>query len=276
MSDIQFVRGEFQAFEVMIETGLHVGAIKENLDYGEIVFYDGQTLKRGSMDVPGDFVPNLKGAIKAGWLCVEGEDGTVYVPQPANIKIHAAESHGRDRGEGYNISTVAEEERDLGSREDIRAQAANRQRRPANDQAIASGQGTQVSEGAPTGALIEDEVEGLADGSIGRVVGKFSSPAKAAPVNIDKAGSVIKHLDSKTAPSVQKKAARATGDVQTALVGDDLEELLPDAASSGKAAPGIAGEGQSDEDVAGWAKRKTAEQARAAKEAAEVARIRWF
>lgn len=277
MPDIQFVRGEFQAFEVMIESGLHVGAIADNLAYGEVVFYDGQTLKRGSMDVPGDLVPNLKGAIKAGWLVPEGEEGTRYVPKPADIRIHAAESRGRDRGEGHRITTVSDEERDLGSREDIRRRAAQQGHRPAQQQAIASRQGAQVSEGAPTGAVMaddfEDDVEALEDGSVGRVVGKFMTKAKADPVSVDKAGRVIKEIEGKTAPSVRKRVAKATGDVQTARVGDDLEDLLPDAASSGKAAPGIAGEGKpEDEDVGEWAKKKSPQELAAAKAAADAAR----
>jgi len=280
MPDIQFKRGEFQAFEVMIETGLHVGAIGDNLDYGEVVFYDGQTLKRGSMDDSGSNVPNLKGAIKAGWLVREGEEGEVYVPKPADIKIHSAESHGRDRGEGRRISTVQDEERDLGSREDIRRRAAQQKHKPAQDQAVANRQGTQVSEGAPTGAVatedFDDEVEGLADGSVGRVVGKFATKAKADPVSIDKAGRVIKEIEAKKAPSVKKKA-KASGDVQTARVGDDLEDLLPEAASSGKAEPGVAGEGKepaegSDEEAAAWARKRSAEEEEAAKARAEEAR----
>ena len=55
------------------------------------------------------------------------------------------------------------------------------------------------------------------------------------------AAQAINRLDGTPPP---KAEAVATGDVQETLVGEELEELLPEAASASKPDPGVAGEGE--------------------------------
>jgi len=267
MPEEQFVRGEFKPYRAV--TNVHIGAIQDELQRGEVVYYDGQTMKRGPDEAQ---VSNLRGAIRAGWLVPEDQEGGEYVAKPAGVKIHAAESHGRDRGEAFEVAPVADEERDLGSRADVRARAAAQAKAPGTP-------APPVSEAAPTGAMAVDEVEALPDGSEGRVIGKLKNPAEAPKVRIDKDSTrdkaVKREIESSQGPQVIKKA-KATGDVQTARSGDELDELLPDAASSGKPKPGVAGEGMSDEELAEkapWAVRKDATDSAEAARAARLAQL---
>lgn len=270
MPDEQYVRGDFKPYRAV--TNVHIGPIQDELQEGEVVLYDGQTMRRGPDEAQ---VASLRGAIKAGWLVPEDQEGGSYVPQPADIKIHAAESHGRDRGEAKSVSTVADEERDLGSRGDVRARA-EQQARTGQPQTRS---GAEVSQGAPTGAKVIEESEALPDGSEGRVIGKLKSSAKAEPVRIDKDSTkdqaIKRQLANTEGPQVEKRA-KATGDVQEVREGEELSDLLPDAASSGKPEAGVAGEGLSDEELAErapWAVRKDKSGDAEAAKAARLAQL---
>jgi hypothetical protein len=242
-SEIEFKRGEFQAFRAV--TKVHIGAIGDDLQENEVVLFDGQTMRRGPEEHQ---VANLKGAIKIGWLVPEEQEGGSYRPQPADIQVHAAQSQGnKGRGEGRRMTAAADEERDVGNRETIRKNAANRDNKPGGN--------------APTGAKIieEEEVEVGVNGQEGKVVGKFKNSAQAAKVTVGKDDQKIIAQIEKTEGVAVVKKARATGDVQEARSGDDVEELLPEAASSKKPAPGIAGEGQTDEEAVEAQKQRAAE-----------------
>lgn len=248
MPEIQFIRGEFQAFRAV--TKLHVGAIQDDLQEGEVIYFDGQTMKRGP-DV--HQVSTLRSAIKVGWLVPELQEGGSYTAKPAGVQIHDAQATGTDRGEGRQMGSVADEERDLGNRADIRNRAAQQAKAPGAPAPV-------VSEGAPTGVKVIEEVESLPDGSEGRVVGKFATKAKAEPIQVGKDDARVRRETTKEAPpQVIKKTA--TGDVDEALSGDDLETILPNAASSGKAAAGIAGEGKTDEEALAAQKEEAAKMA---------------
>ncbi len=248
MSTPQYKKGDFRSYRAV--TKVHLGAIEDNLEEGEVVEYDGQTMKRGGDEHQ---IATLRAAIKVGWLVPEEQEGGEYVPQPADIIIHDAESTGQDRGEGRRMGTAYDEEKDLGNRKDIRA-------------------GKTASEGAPTGAKVMTEAEEAQIGATttavteagqeGEVVGRFKSSAKGGRVEIGKDDrKVVSQLDNKSKLEVEKIVrAKATGDVQETTVGDDLEELLPDAVSSKKPKPGIAGEGEGQETGEQRAARLAAER----------------
>ena len=234
MADNIFTKGTFQSFRAI--TKVHLGQIESDIQEGEVVEFDGQTMRQGSEEHQ---IPVLKSAIKVGWLVPEGAPETTYKPQPANITVHKATATGEERGEAMPITTVLDEERDMGHLSQVRRAGS-----PPVHQSKNAG---LVSNGAPTGAMIKGEAEGE-----GTVVGRFKSSAKAEPVRIDSTGEdkrVVKSLDNKSKVDVEKvgAAAIATGDVSMAISAEDLADLLPNAANAERPAPGIAGEGRGEE-----------------------------
>lgn len=215
---MNYVKGDYKPFKAI--TKVHLGQLETNLEQDEVVLFDGSTMKRGSEEVS---MPALRAAIKVGWLIPESETGT-YKPQPADIKIHSAKNIS-ENPEEIKMHRVFEDERGLGSLQDVRPDNA-----PATHMAKNAGEQHKID--TPDGE--------------GRVVGKFKTSAVAKAVEIGKDDRrVVETLDNKTNLEVEK-VARATGDVDEAMYGDDLEDILPNAVSTKVPASGIAGEGYGD------------------------------
>jgi len=218
-----FVKGEFLPYRAI--TKIHLGAIEDNLLEGEVVLYDGHTMKRGDETHP---MNSLRAAIKVGWLTPEEAPEQTYTPQPAGVKVHRADGLSREE---VNLSMVHDEEVNVGSIHEVRPDNA-----PATHVAKRAGEERATTKGAK--AENPDE---------GRVVSRLKTSAKQGPVEIGKDDRrVVKTLDNKTAIEVEKVAV-ATGDVQEAIEGEDLADILPDAANVGIPDPGVAGEGRGDE-----------------------------
>lgn len=213
---MNYVKGDYKPFKAI--TKVHLGALESNLEQDEVVLFDGSTMKRGSEEIS---MPALRAAIKVGWLIPEHENA-VYVPQPADIKIHSS----KNMDEEITMSRVFEDERGMGSIQDVRPDNA-----PATHMAKNAGEQHKVD--TPDGE--------------GRVVGKFKTSAVAKAVEIGKDDRrVVETLDNKTNLEVEK-VATATGDVQKAQTGETLEQILPEAVSSKIPEAGVAGEGRGDE-----------------------------
>lgn len=204
-----FVKGEFKPYKAI--TKIHLGAIEDNLEKDEVILFDGSTMKRGTAETP---IPTLKGAIKVGWLVPDGETGQ-YVSKKAGVKVHSAKNMGEKPSE-IDLETVYEEERGLGSIQEVRPDNA-----PNTHIAKSAGE---------THARNTDE---------GRVIGKFTSSAKSDSIIVgrdDKA--VVQNLDNKSEIGIEKVRV-ATGDVEEALSGESLQDILPEAVSSDKPVSGI-------------------------------------
>ena len=218
---MQYVKGEFQTFRSI--TKIHLGAISENLLEGEEVDFDGFTMRRGGQD---HSMHSLRGAIKAGWLVPHTSAATEFVPQPAGVKIHKAD--GLSEGEIDMGMAVAQDDVSVGSLQEVRPEAA-----PVTHKATNAGQKNEV-------APVND--------SEGQVVARFKTSAKQGAVQIGKDDrAVVKSLDNKTSVDVEQVTiarAVATGDVQEAIGGESLEDLLPEAASTGTPTPGVVNDGE--------------------------------
>lgn len=230
MSTTDFQKGKFRPYHAI--TRIHLGAIEDSLEKGDVVEYDGQVMRWNGKEYT---IATLRGAIQVGWLVPEGQKSAGYVPKPAGVQIHDAESMGDDRGEGRMMGAALDEEKDLGNREDIR--------------------GGRVSEGAPTGARVLTSKEekdigsttGVTEsGQEGRIVGRFKSATKNGPIEVGKDDRrVVSSLDNKSTVEVER-VAQATGDVQETMVGVELEDVLPEATHASRPAPGVAGEGTTE------------------------------
>jgi len=208
-------KGDFQSYRAI--TKIHLGALSDNLHEGEEVEYDGFVMKRGGDE---HALHTLRAAIKVGWLVPVAAPSTTYVPQPAGVKVHKADGMSND--EVLDLDTVFDEDVNVGTLAQVR---------PAN--------------APPTHRA--DRASEKRSPDDGVVVGRFKTSAKQAPVEIGRDDrKVVQELDNKTKVEVEKVAV-ATGDVQEAIGGDTLVDLLPNAESSGVPKAGVAGEGRGDE-----------------------------
>lgn len=95
---MEFVRGKFQTLEA--QTTVHLGRLEKNLMKGDLIEFDGYTLKFAGSETP---MPELKAGIKRGWLVLfEG----VAEPAPAPEAQEPAPAKKE-----MKVETVYDEER---------------------------------------------------------------------------------------------------------------------------------------------------------------------
>ena len=208
-------------------TKVHLGGAEPptTLETGEIVEIDGVKLTReGGEEIKLQYPGAINSAIKIGWIVPIDSKETSFTPKSAGVEVRSATSTGTER-ERIKVVTISEEERDLGHIGDIRPDNAP-------DVHIAKDAG-KVSRGAPTGVKVTRDTDD------GRVVGRIKTPTDFGNTEIGKDDLKARsRLDTNTKVEIEKVGS-ATGDVQEALIGESLEDVLPDAASAGIPAPGV-------------------------------------
>lgn len=190
MSDIIFKRGEFQAFRAL--SRVHIGKYEFNIEEGEVVEFDGQTIRRGQDE---QRLPTLRAAIKSGWLVPEDQEGGEYIARPAGIQVHSAQQTTQSRTSrdgAHFMGTVEDEEQEVGT-------LTAHQEKKAAANAVGATRQRIVDEHNQ-----EAEVIG---GSI------FKTSAKNTPVEIGKSDrAVVSKLDTQTRSPLQtRKTSSATG-----------------------------------------------------------------
>lgn len=90
MSDFQFTTGVFRDFKAT--TRFHLGKIQTDVYKDSIVQFDGSTLK---LDGASYSLPEIRSAIKAGWLTPVESSISDYAPQSANVKVRSAQDKGK-------------------------------------------------------------------------------------------------------------------------------------------------------------------------------------
>ena len=202
--EIQFTKGNFITLRAAKK--VHLGAVELDVYEGDELEYDGQTLKLGGKEYN---VPNLRAGIRAGWFVAEG----AYAAAPKAPATPAAAPTLSDKLR-RPVQTVEDDERQVGFAT-----------RDARDRAT----------GVPKAAAAASD-EGVP-------VGKVRIAAHQRTVLTDSSAVTqeISRLDNMTAKVT--RAPVATGDVQEAAAGDDLEDILPDVPSTGRPTPGRAGDG---------------------------------
>lgn len=106
-AEIQFATGEFQSFRAT--TKVHLGKLSQDIREGDIVQFDGQTIKLGGVDHP---YSELRAAIKVGWIVPEGDNISNYKPQSADVKVRAAQDNKKQAKQ--TPTTILDDERDMG------------------------------------------------------------------------------------------------------------------------------------------------------------------
>jgi len=208
--EIQFTKGHFISLRAAKK--VHLGAIEMDVYEGDELEYDGQTLKMGGKEYN---VPNLRAGIRAGWF-------TVDASVPRNAASPAVAPTGKQDTFANNlrkgVSTIEDDERTVGF-------ATQGARERAN---------TPVQ--AATKTITASADEGVAVGKV-----RFAAKQHTVLTDSSSVNSEISRLDNMSAPPSRR--AIATGDVQEAASGDELEDLLPELSSTGRPAAGPAGAG---------------------------------
>ncbi len=96
MAEFQMVAGTFRSFRATVR--FHLGKIQQDVMKDDVVEFDGTTLKLGGNT---HALPELRSAIKAGWLSPVDSSVADYVPQSANVKVRPA----MDKDKGRPVST---------------------------------------------------------------------------------------------------------------------------------------------------------------------------
>jgi len=234
MVDVKF-DGSFQKFRVV--TKFHLGAISLDLVEGQIVEFNGSTLKLGGNTHE---IPSLVGAIRNSWMVPTSDTTTLSVkPQPAGVKVRPAQSAGQERGAEMMVTEATEEDTVVGNVDDAvdRRQKALENsvlpKKPALKMEVIS---SENEDAVPVGAIQTpakmDKVilTGETASSISRQIQQMDN---TPPPKVKKASTVIQ--DDGSQQSISRNLPNgATGDVQETTTGSSLESLLPDAANASK------------------------------------------
>ena len=195
--DIRFTKGQFVTLRAAKK--VHLGSLARDIEEGDMVEYDGQTLRHSGEDLA---VSNLRAAIRAGWFTTDdgvvADDSSEPEPEAPKRKV---------------VSAIENDERFVGFATKDAKDRATAPKTPTQKTASES----NASEGVPVGKV------------------RIPSHQRTVLDSATSATSEISKLDNLSAP---RKFPVATGDVQEALSGDDLEDLLPEAVSSHKPSPG--------------------------------------
>lgn len=209
----------FRAYRAIYK--IHVGGLERDILKDDVVHFDGTSMKVGEKSVE---APTLTAAIKVGWLVPLDQQGGEYRPAPANVQMHKAAPTGPER-KPIAKTVVHDEERDVGHLSRVRGANA-----PETHTAKNAGMTHKAASAKEEAGSVEDGV----------VVGRFKTPAKAGAIEVGKDDQrVLRDLDPLTGRKLGTVVVRtATGDVKEPLVGDTLDDILPDAASSHVPEPG--------------------------------------
>jgi hypothetical protein len=251
MAEIEFKRGEYIQFRVT--TDVHL--LERVLRTDEVVEFDGVELIWAGEK---HNLPSLKGAINSeGWLVPVEDTNSTYTPTPADIRVGPAENVGSDRKRRMRIETVVEEEQLVGTVAGTKAKreaSDEHARERAEEKAQQHPAGERVApEAPPTRKKFKVEAHESQDAV---PIATLSSPAKQS-LSLKDGGLAaereirrLTNVRGSDPVKVQKVAAArkkiATGDVEEAKVGTELEELLPDASSSKKPKPKPTGRSKPD------------------------------
>lgn len=203
----------FRAYRAVYK--IHVGGLERDILKDDVVHFDGTSMKVGEKSVE---APTLVAAIKVGWLVPLDQAGATYKAAPANVQMHAAAPTGPER-KPIAKAVVHDEERDVGHLSSVRG---------------ANAPETHTAKNAGTTHKAASAKEAAGTESDGVVIGKIKTPTNFGKLEVGKDDQrVMRDLDPLTGRKLESLVVKtATGDVKEPRVGDTLDDLLPDAASS--------------------------------------------
>ncbi len=108
---MEYTQGEFQQFRVLAK--IHLGSEQIDLSEGEIVEFDGASLKRGGQVY---MVPAIRGAVAKQWLVPVADNVSRYIPKPAGVKVRPA-TPGSEAKESMELVVSNDEQEVVGGRQ---------------------------------------------------------------------------------------------------------------------------------------------------------------
>jgi len=243
----EFKRGDFQSFRATAD--IRVGnpvdktiKVDQTIEFdGSVVIYNGEEFSK----------PNLKGAVDKGWLVPIEDTESSYVPEPADIRVGPADNAGAKREKRMRIETAVEDEQFVGTvaeatakrkegqkvAQNRRAARAQKRRKAASSKPRAK---TQAPDPPSTRKKFPIELDAADQDAV--PVAKIVSEAVKRPRVDDpnKARREVQRLDSTKGHSpVETERIETSGDVEEPITGDSVEDVLPEAISTGKPAPTV-------------------------------------
>jgi hypothetical protein len=219
---MEFVRGTFQKLEA--QTTVHLGRLEKNLSKGDIVEFDGFTLKFAGRDTT---MPELKAGIKRGWLKLfEGEaestvEKVVQPPSPAKKKMKVETVYDEERtvatiksAKSKNDASVAEQPK---ARFPLVVESADDDMITVSKVKSKSGAEVSSASSASDGIAEAQDAE-----SIGKIKIKTASKQKTVISDGSQASSEVARLDNMSREAVASKVKSEAPDVEDL----GLDEIL--------------------------------------------------
>ncbi len=247
-AETKYQRGVFVKYRAT--TGIHL--LERIMQMDEECEFDGMVLKWAGDD---HTLPSMKGAVKDGWLVPADDVDAVYVPKSADIMVGPADRAGSKQKTRMPLESI-EDEQLVGTVEgsNVKTEAAEQKGLPRK----AAGRKPKAKRAAPTNLggkkrkKFQVEVHESQDGV---PIARLKNPAIQNPVIKDGSAAQreIRRLDNAQGNTPiqvekiaagrkerrQKKKKIASGDVEEAITGRELPELLPDAIATKKPPPGV-------------------------------------
>jgi hypothetical protein len=187
MAEFQLVAGNFHSFRATVR--FHLGKIQQDVHKDDVVEFDGTTLKVGGVS---HALPELRSAIKAGWLSPVESSVADYVPQSANVRVRAA----MDKDKGKTVSTeVQQDETFVGNVKPSTTDGVKIESKKFNATVVRDTEG----DGRTVGPSTKKSVPTGGESSEGETVAKLKTAAKKT-FTLD--GSTSMNADSDTGTDV--------------------------------------------------------------------------
>ena len=218
MAEFQLVAGNFHSFRATVR--FHLGKIQQDVHKDDVVEFDGTTLKLGGVS---HALPELRSAIKAGWLSPVASSVADYVPQSANVKVRAA----MDKDKGKTVSTeVQQDETFVGSaRKASTTDGVKIESKKFNATVVKDTEG----DGRTVGAATKKTVPTGGESSEGETVAKLKTAAKKS-FTLD--GSTSMNADSDAGTDVTGVVEHLKGVTPKVTSSADDDEISREGQSS--------------------------------------------
>ena len=211
---------EFKTYRAV--TKIHLGQIERDLYEGDIVEFNGTTLKIGDEAFQ---LGSLRAAVSKNWLVDASDSTSKYVPQSANIGVRKASDAGSESTEKTVIKTVNDEEKVVGS--STRMSVENKD---ANEDAVEIGKvktATKQKSILKDGASVDAEINRLDNTTLKSTIIKREEQEIAKSISVDEA----KQAFAEAKPVVAETSVVAETNEELESVKGEVNEIKGQLAS---------------------------------------------
>lgn len=220
---MEFIRGTFQTFES--QTTVHLGRLERNLSKGDLVEFDGYTLKFAGKET---VMPELKAGIKRGWLKHTEASASTVVAEPV------VEAPAPPKKE-MKIDTVYDEERSVAEINPTKTEETKKFPivvESQDDDMIAVSKVENKSGATINNASSAETGGGIAESqgaeSVGKIKIKTASKQKTVISDGSQASSEISRLENLSRDAVKSEeapAVEASVEKIASEINDQIEEI---------------------------------------------------